>query len=164
MTATLPLQIADPLRPQRIDTPQSRAWHRFRRHRLGSLGLVLLLLMVFLALAAPWIAPWQPHQIDLLNRNQPPSSAHWLGTDEIGRDTFSRLLYAGRISLSVGLVAVGISVAIGVSLGAVSGYYGGRVDSFIISRCRYDIQAAGPGRWPHTSTNLAATQSPYLVA
>jgi peptide/nickel transport system permease protein len=105
---------------------------RFRRHRLAVLGSVLLLLLVLSAVAAPLIAQQDPYRVDLRAYRMPPSAAHWLGTDSSGRDVLSRTLYAGRISLSVGLVAVSIYVAIGVVLGGLSGFYGGWVDTAIM--------------------------------
>lgn len=107
-------------------------WQRFRRHRLAVLGTVLLLLLVLSAIAAPLIAQQDPYRVDLRAYRKPPSAEHLLGTDSSGRDVLSRTLYAGRISLSVGLVAVSIYVAIGVLLGGLSGFYGGWVDAAIM--------------------------------
>jgi peptide/nickel transport system permease protein len=107
-------------------------WSRFRRHRLAVLGSALLLLLVISALAAPLIAQQDPYRVDLRAYRMAPTAAHPLGTDSSGRDVLSRTLYAGRISLSVGLVAVSLYVAIGVILGALSGFYGGWVDTAIM--------------------------------
>jgi peptide/nickel transport system permease protein len=116
----------------RIPSPGYLAMKRFFRHKLAVAGLAVLRLMVALAFFAPWITPYEPNQIDLLARNQPPSSEHWLGTDRTGRDILTRTIYAGRISLSVGVVAVGISVLIGATLGSIAGYFGGVWDSIIM--------------------------------
>lgn len=88
--------------------------------------------VALLALFAPWIAPYDPTFIDLHSILQPPSAAHLMGTDDLGRDVFSRMVYGARISLLIGFVAVGIAVAIGVFFGAISGYYGGWVDTLVM--------------------------------
>lgn len=111
---------------------QSRFWRRLRRHKLGMVGLAMLLILVILALFAPMIATHDPVVTDLSLRNQPPSAEHILGTDAIGRDGWSRLVYGARISLSVGLVAVSIYTSIALLLGSISGYMGGIVDSVIM--------------------------------
>jgi peptide/nickel transport system permease protein len=116
----------------RAPRPGSEVWRRFRRHRLAMAGAAILLLLAVGALFAPWIAAHGPYAVDLTAYRLGPSPDHPLGTDMAGRDVFSRLLYAGRVSLSVGLVAVGIYTAIGVVLGALAGYYGGWVDSAIM--------------------------------
>jgi peptide/nickel transport system permease protein len=111
----------------------SEAWRRFRRHRLATIGLAILILLVLLCAFAPLISPFDPNAIDLEARNQPPSLEHWLGTDGTGRDVFTRILYGGRISLSVGVVAVSISAAIGVMVGCIAGYFGGRIDALLMA-------------------------------
>ena len=105
---------------------------RFCRHRLAVACLVILLGLILLAVFAPWIAPYGPTKISG-GFSKPPDAEHWLGTDQIGRDMFSRLLYAMRVSLLVGFLATVISTAIGVVLGLVSGYFGGWVDRVIMS-------------------------------
>lgn len=107
-------------------------WQRFFRHRLALIGTTLLLLLATLSIAAPLIVRHDPYTTDLRAYRKPPSKEHLLGTDSAGRDVMSRLLYAGRVSLSVGLVAVSIYVAIGILLGGLAGYYGGWVDSLIM--------------------------------
>lgn len=111
---------------------RSRFWRRFSRHRLAVIGCVVLLALLFAAVAAPLVAPYPPHQIDVKALKNPPTAAHPLGTDGAGRDVLSRLIFAGRISLSVGLIAAGIAITIGTVLGLVSGFYGGRVDFWIM--------------------------------
>jgi peptide/nickel transport system permease protein len=109
-----------------------RFWDRFRRHRLAVVGMSMLAVLCFAAIFAPLLTNQNPNAVDLSAYRMPPSSEHWLGTDSAGRDVFSRLLYAGRISLSVGLVAVSIYVAIGVVLGGLAGYFGGWVDGVVM--------------------------------
>ena len=96
-------------------------------------GLAFMLLITSAVILAPWIMPWEPQEIDLLAIRKPPSAAHLLGTDLTGRDMLTRILYGGRVSLLIGLLAVIIRTTIGLLLGAISGYFGGAVD-FVIQR------------------------------
>ncbi|OGS19276.1 MAG: peptide ABC transporter permease [Elusimicrobia bacterium RIFOXYA2_FULL_50_26] len=105
---------------------------RFTKNKLAFGGALLLAALTLCALAAPLVAPYEPAQQDLTHRLMPPSAAHLLGTDDLGRDVFSRLVYGIRISLTVGFVAVGIATIIGTLLGIVSGYFGGIVDVIIM--------------------------------
>jgi peptide/nickel transport system permease protein len=107
------------------------AGRRFLNHRLAMLGLLVLLLICVVAICAPLLAP-DPFKVDLAFFRKPPGPGHPLGTDSAGRDVLSRLLYAGRVSLTVGLVAAGMSTFIGLVLGAISGTAGGWVDMFIM--------------------------------
>ena len=114
-------------------------WRQVRRNRLAVLGLAILGALVLTAVAAPWIAPCDPYEMNLSAALQPPGTpgiagtpAHVLGTDELGRDNLSRLIYGSRISLQVGLIVVSIAGLIGVTLGTVSGYYGGVIDDGIM--------------------------------
>ena len=111
--------------------PRRTVWWRFRRHRLALWGLIILMFFGFGAVFAPWIAVHDPNYGDLYNVKAPPTMEHWLGTDAGGRDLFARILFAGRVSLSVGLVAAGISAVIGTVIGLVSGYAGGWVDNLL---------------------------------
>jgi peptide/nickel transport system permease protein len=99
---------------------------------LSKAGFIIIVAVFLLALFAPIIAPYDPDDINVKAILLGPSVQHWMGTDGLGRDVLSRMLYGGRISLLVGLVAVGISTAIGILLGAVAGYYRGWVDTFIM--------------------------------
>jgi peptide/nickel transport system permease protein len=106
--------------------------HRAARHNsLATTGAVLVVMFVILALFAPWISPQDPAHIDLPARLSPPSSAHWCGTDELGRDILSRLIYGSRISMMVGSCVVAASLSMGLLIGSLAGYYGGRLDRFI---------------------------------
>ena len=113
-------------------TPFQLFWRQFRRNRLALSGGAIVVLLFITALFAPWLAPYDPNAIDLFNILAPPDTTHFFGTDELGRDVFSRMIYGARISLVVGLVAVGIATVIGVTLGSLAGYYGGRVDMVIM--------------------------------
>ncbi len=107
-------------------------WRRLAKKPLAVAGGLFVLLMAALAILAPVLAPYDPSALDFSAQLAPPSAAHWLGTDDLGRDILSRMMYGARISLSVGFVAVGIAIAIGIVLGGIAGYYGGRVDQFIM--------------------------------
>ena len=105
---------------------------RFMRHKLAVVSLFVLVVIIGSALLAPVIAPYSPTKVSG-GFSQPPNLQHWLGTDQIGRDMLSRILYATRISLLVGFMATLISTAIGVALGLISGYFGGWIDKAIMS-------------------------------
>ncbi|MCA0346507.1 MAG: ABC transporter permease [Actinobacteria bacterium] len=105
---------------------------RFFRHRLAVTGLVVLGLLMIACYGAPWIAPYADNYQDLLLGATGPSAEHWLGTDDLGRDFLSRLLFAGRISLSVGIGVGLLSTAVGVLLGSLAGYLGGWADELIM--------------------------------
>ncbi len=106
---------------------------RFRKHRMATLGMATLAVVCALVAFAPLFAMHDPYEQDLLNRFQPPSLSHWMGTDDLGRDVWARVLYGGRVSLSVGLLAMFVSIAVGSVIGLVSGFYGGLTDA-ILSR------------------------------
>ncbi len=116
---------------------------RMRRHHGLMLGGVLLLVMVGLAIGARLIAPYDPLEVDTTAILSPPGSKHLLGTDTLGRDLFSRVIYGGRISLRLGLISVAISLVFGVALGVLAGYFGGRVDEGIMRFV--DVLLAFPG-------------------
>ncbi|REJ37273.1 MAG: diguanylate cyclase, partial [Bacillota bacterium] len=127
----------------RVEALRWRVLRRLARNRLAMLGLAIIAIFVALAVLAPWIAPHDPLRSSFAKRLQPPSAEHWLGTDELGRDMFSRLLYGARISLRIGLISVSIGTVIGVPLGAISAYYGGWVD-LAVQRI-IDVMLAFPG-------------------
>ncbi len=95
-------------------------------------GTALMGLIVGLVILAPWVTPYEPNEIDLKVRLQPPSGQNLMGTDELGRDVFTRVLYGGRISLLIGISAMALSVTVGILVGAVAGYFGGTIDSIIM--------------------------------
>ncbi len=110
----------------------AKARKRFFRHKLAVFGLVVLSIMILMAILAPLIGRYSPVELGLSSMGQAPSAAHWLGTDTTGRDVWSRIVHAGQVSLSVGLVAVSISTLIGVIVGGISGYAGGKVDMLMM--------------------------------
>lgn len=129
--------------PQReLRRVESQVWRRFRRNPLAMFGVVVLVSLSLSAIFAPLIAPYDPNAVNPYIALQPPNAEHWLGTDDLGRDVLSRLLFAGRVSLLVGLSAAAIAVLIGTILGALAGYYGRMVDG-LISRL-VDVMLALP--------------------
>jgi peptide/nickel transport system permease protein len=107
-------------------------WRRFRHHRLALLGLAIVVVLGLGAAFAPWIAIHDPNSVDLDSIKKAPNASHILGTDSAGRDVFARILFAARVSMSVGLVAVGIASVIGTNMGLVSGYAGGWIDNLLM--------------------------------
>lgn len=105
---------------------------RFSRNRLSVIGAVTVLLLITISLLAPFIAPYDPTAIDVRHTLSPPGKTHLLGTDELGRDLLSRIIWGSRVSLKVGFVAVGIAIVIGIVIGAIAGFYGGRVDAILM--------------------------------
>ena len=108
------------------------AWRRLLRNRAAVVSAVVLALIALACFGAPWISPYPIDDIDWENISTPPSALHWFGTDENGRDLFTRILYGGQVSLMVGIVATLVSLVIGVVWGAVAGFFGGRVDAIMM--------------------------------
>ena len=108
------------------------AWRRFRRHKLALASIAIVAAFVIATALGPWISPYDRDRIDLFNMFAPPSLQHWLGTDELGRDTLTRLLYAGQISLFVSFAATVLSAIIGISIGAIAGYYRGLIETILM--------------------------------
>lgn len=104
----------------------------FLKNRFALAGLVFIVAVIIFSLFAPFIAPYNPSHIDTKNILSSPSKGHLFGTDTLGRDIFSRIVYGSRISLSIGFIAVGIAVLIGITFGSIAGYYGGKTDSVIM--------------------------------
>lgn len=107
------------------------AWGRFRKHKPAMLGALILVLYTLLAIFAPWVTPHDPVQQQLAQSLQTPSTEFWLGTDHLGRDVLTRILYGTRISLFIGIAAVTVGMAVGIPLGVVSGFYGRATDMVI---------------------------------
>lgn len=110
----------------------TKAWKRFLRHKLALFGLAMMLLLLFSAVAAPLLTDYSATKQDLRNIRKAPTAQHLLGTDGVGRDILTRVLYAGRISLSVGLVSVSISALIGILIGVAAGFLGGKTDMILM--------------------------------
>lgn len=114
--------------PQGVSLWQD-AWHRLRKNKMAVGGLIVLVLLCIVALLTPWIAPYTYQEQDLVLGAAPPSAQHLLGTDTLGRDLLTLLMYGGRISLAVGFIATAVALLIGVLYGTVAGYFGGRIDA-----------------------------------
>ena len=105
-------------------------WRRYKKTKTAVFGLVIILIFAFIAINASWLAPYDPYLITR-ERFAPPSAKHWLGTDDMGRDILSRIIYGSRVSLSIGFIIAALSMTIGIVIGAVSGYFGGKVDTLL---------------------------------
>ncbi|MFA5780226.1 MAG: ABC transporter permease [Elusimicrobiota bacterium] len=102
------------------------------KNKLAKIGILIIVALILTAIFSPLISTHNPIEGNILERLQPPSKNHFLGTDEMGRDVFSRMVYGTRISISIGIIAVGISVIVGTFLGLISGYFGGKIDTVIM--------------------------------
>ena len=114
-----------------VESPARRALRRLLRRRGAILGLAVLAIFVLLAVAAPWVTPYDPIAQGWMTVRKAPSAVHWFGTDEVGRDVLTRVVFGARASLMAGLISIGIALTIGVPLGLVAGYLGGFVDALI---------------------------------
>ena len=128
MTSTVP---ATPTDDARTGSVAGRAWKGIRSRPVTAVAGAFVLLLVIMAVFAPWIAPYDPYTQEVVNRLQPPSSAHWLGTDDYGRDVLSRLIFGARISLQASLQAVALALVLGLPLGVIAGYRGGWVETLL---------------------------------
>ena len=107
-------------------------WPRFSRRRFAMVGALVVVILLVMAMAAPLVVPFGPNEISAWEVLTPPSAKHWFGTDDLGRDVLSRVIFGARISLLVGFVAAGIAVLIGSLLGLIAGYYGGWIDAILM--------------------------------
>jgi peptide/nickel transport system permease protein len=145
---SIPEQTANPssIKPLKVDRPRS-LWsdsvYRLSRNPGSIIGGIILLALVLMSISAPLITHFNPIAITPQDRLLPPSAVHWMGTDNFGRDMFTRVVYGGRISLSVGIISVFVALLFGVPMGLVSGYYGGKLDSVIMRVV--DVMLAFPG-------------------
>ncbi len=117
--------------PDAIESPGRRAWRRLKARKSALFGLVVIVLLVIMAVFAPQIAPYDPIKQSWTLVRKAPSAAYWFGTDEVGRDLLSRIIFGARASLSAGVISVGIAILAGVPLGLLAGYAGGWVDGVI---------------------------------
>lgn len=110
-----------------------KTWRRFKKNTGGKFGGIIIIILFYLAFMAPFVAPYSPTAIDYTTMTySPPSTSHWLGTDDFGRDLLSRIIYGSRIALGVAFASVFVNAILGVSLGLIAAYYGGRVDTIIM--------------------------------
>lgn len=134
---------ADTIRTIRADTPTTAfrrparslwrdAWFQFRRHRLAMAGMVVLVALTLITLIGPFVWPIPYSKVDFVNTFLPPSLEHPFGTDDLGHDLFARALWGGRVSIAVGITAVLIAITVGTLVGAISGFFGGRIDQLLM--------------------------------
>lgn len=124
--------MSNEVKKKRKTGPWREVWRRLKHNKAAMFGLAVILILVFGAIFADFIAPYGYDDQDLKARFQTPNAQHWLGTDNFGRDIFSRILYGAQVSLKVGLLAVGIAMVSGGALGAIAGFYGGKLDNVIM--------------------------------
>ncbi|WP_416151801.1 oligopeptide ABC transporter permease [Salipaludibacillus sp. HK11] len=120
------------VKPEKSKSPFQLAMRRFLRNKLAVVGIVIIIMIISVAVFAPFLTAHDPTKSDLLKVMNKPSSDHWLGTDSSGRDNFARLVYGSQVSLMIGFFAMLFTLAIGVVLGSIAGFYGGKTDSFIM--------------------------------
>ena len=125
-------QSLNPNIKKKPDTLTKITINKFMKNKLAVIGAVLLFIIITLALFAPLIAQFEPQKQSLLNKLQTPGGEHWLGTDRYGRDVFARILFGARVSLLVGFASVAGSITIGTVIGAVAGYFGGKIDAVLM--------------------------------
>ncbi len=114
-------------------SPRRQAWERFKRHRLAVFGVFAIAFLVLAVIVGPWLIPFDPLHIDIRNRfKAPPFESHFFGTDQLGRDLLVRLLMAGRISLTIGFLAMALSTLVGTTVGVTAGYYGGAIGALLM--------------------------------
>ncbi len=113
-------------------TPRTIALGRFRRDRMGLVGVGIIVLLIVAAVLAPWVAPYDPLAIDLTTVLRPPSAAHWLGTDESGRDVLSRVIWGARVSMTIAIVIRLVTLVIGIAVGGLAGFYEGWPDVLLM--------------------------------
>jgi len=124
------LDLASKYREQQ--TMRQLVWRSYRRHKPAMIGTTVILIFALTAIFAPYISPWDPVKTNLDAMLQPPSAEHIMGTDELGRDLLTRILYGGRVSLSIGVMAMALAVVVGAIVGGVAGFYGGWVDNILM--------------------------------
>ena len=105
------------------------AWEQFKRHKVALIAIVIFTIMTVLCFLAPAIAPYEFDEIDLKNRKSPPTIEHWMGTDDLGRDMYTRILFGGRISITIGIFSAVVGILTGVLIGTLAGFYGGTIDN-----------------------------------
>ena len=116
----------------RVAPPSRKAFRRFRRNGLAVFGAIVLFIFILLALLAPWVTQYSPSTVSYTDLTAPPSLEHWFGTDDLGRDVFSRVVYGARVSLGIGFFSVLIASTLGTTIGIISGYLGGWIDEIIM--------------------------------
>jgi len=124
--------LSDPASARVARSQKQLFWRQFRKHKLALIAAVVLLVLIAMVMLAPWIAPYEFDAIDPLHGRQPPSPQHWLGTDDLGRDLYTRLLFGGRISMAIGIFSALVGTGVGTLMGSIAGYYGKTLDNVIM--------------------------------
>jgi peptide/nickel transport system permease protein len=124
--------LAGPKLYREEQTMAQMVWRAFRRHKPAMIGLSIMVIFGLAAILAPYISPYDPEKTELTKMLEAPSMQHIMGTDELGRDLFTRILYGGRVSLSIGVLAMGLAVLVGATVGGLAGFYGGWVDNVLM--------------------------------
>jgi peptide/nickel transport system permease protein len=132
MAVSLKLGDDDSLDKTEVTTQSTIIWENFRRHKIAVIASVLFIILAAACFAAPWIAPYKFDAINLGAIKRPPSAGHWMGTDDLGRDLLTRILYGGRISIMIGILSAIVGTGLGALIGAVAGFYGGRLDNVLM--------------------------------
>jgi peptide/nickel transport system permease protein len=144
--------------PYEARTMGQMVWRSFRRHKPAMLGSVIILLFALSAIFAPYLTPFDPEKTDLDHMLEAPSAKHILGTDDLGRDLLTRILYGGRVSLSIGVMAMSLAVVIGAVVGGLAGFYGGWVDNVLMRFV--DMMLSFPGLFILIILSLALRDIP----
>ena len=132
MTVSLKLGDDVSIDKTKVATQATLIWENFRRHKVAVIASVVFIILALACFAAPWIAPYKFDAINLKAIKMPPTVGHWMGTDDLGRDLLTRILYGGRISILIGLLSALLGSVLGALIGAVAGFYGGRLDNILM--------------------------------
>lgn len=108
------------------------AWIRLKRNKIAMIAIVVLIIMIVMCIVGPHLSGWDYNDVNVINKNQPPSKDHWFGTDSLGRDMFSRVWMGGRVSILIGIVGAFIDITVGLIYGGISAYFGGRIDNIMM--------------------------------
>ena len=132
MAVTIKLGEDRSLDRTKVETQASIIWHNFKRHKFAVIATVMFIILAAACFAAPWIAPYKFDAINLSAIRKPPTVGHWMGTDDLGRDLLTRILYGGRISIMIGILSAFVGAGLGALIGAIAGFYGGRLDNLLM--------------------------------
>lgn len=132
MTVTIKLGEDNSLDKTKVETQASIIWENFKRHKIAVIASITFMILAVACFAAPLIAPYKFDAINLSAIRRPPSVGNWMGTDDLGRDLYTRILYGGRISILIGVLSAIVGTSLGAFIGAVAGYYGGRLDNILM--------------------------------
>jgi peptide/nickel transport system permease protein len=132
MTVSLKLGDDNSLDKTKVVNQATLIWENFRRHKVAVIASVVFIILAIACFGAPWFAPYKFDAINLSAIKKPPTVGHWMGTDDLGRDLLTRILYGGRISILIGLLSAILGTSLGALIGATAGYYGGKLDNILM--------------------------------